>query len=133
MQSGTTGINTVRIYNPVKQGYDHDPEGTFIRTWVPELKNVETAFIHEPWKMYPIDQKTAGCVLGKDYPEPIIDHIEAAQAARKTVYGCRSGSAFRDEASRIQAKHGSRKSGLPATTRRRKKAKSDPAQFALDL
>ncbi|MGY9014312.1 MAG: FAD-binding domain-containing protein [Rhodospirillales bacterium] len=133
MQSGTTGINTVRIYNPVKQGYDHDPEGTFIRTWVPELKNVETAFIHEPWKMYPIDQKTAGCVLGKDYPEPIIDHIEAAQAARKTVYGCRSGSAFRDEASRIQAKHGSRKSGLPATPRRRKKATSDPAQFALDL
>ena len=133
MQSGTTGINTVRIYNPVKQGCDHDPEGNFIRTWVPELKNVETAFIHEPWKMYLIDQQTAGCILGKDYPKPIIDHVEAARAARKLVYGRRSGRDFRDEASRIQAKHGSRKSGLSATKRRHRKIILDAAQFTLDL
>ena len=133
MQSGTTGINTVRIYNPVKQGCDHDPEGNFIRTWVPELKNVETAFIHEPWKMYLIDQQTAGCILGKDYPKPIIDHVEAARAARKLVYGRRSGRDFRDEASRIQAKHGSRKSGLSTTKRRHRKIILDAAQFTLDL
>ena len=40
MQSGTSGINTVRIYNPIKQGLDHDPEGRFIRQWLPELRDV---------------------------------------------------------------------------------------------
>ena len=40
MQSGTTGINTIRIYNPVKQGYDHDPDGAFVKTWLPELSGI---------------------------------------------------------------------------------------------
>ena len=49
MQSGTSGINTVRIYNPIKQGLDHDPEGTFIRQWLPELQEVPVSGIHTPW------------------------------------------------------------------------------------
>ena len=49
MQSGTSGINTVRIYNPIKQGLDHDPEGTFTRQWLPELQEVPVSGIHTPW------------------------------------------------------------------------------------
>ena len=83
--------------------------------------------------MYLIDQQNAGWILGIDYPEPIINLVEAAQAARKNVYRRRRGSAFNDEASQIQAKHGSKKSGLLSKALRRKKAKSNPTQFILDL
>jgi len=46
MQAGITGINTVRMYNPIKQGLDHDPEGEFIKKWIPELRKVDTMYIH---------------------------------------------------------------------------------------
>ena len=82
MQSGMTGINTLRIYNPVKQGQDHDPEGDFIRQWVPELASVETEFIHEPWKMPEQKQVECGCRLRVDYPLPVVDHKEAVRHAR---------------------------------------------------
>jgi deoxyribodipyrimidine photo-lyase len=48
MQSGTTGINAIRIYNPIKQGADHDPLGIFIRHWIPELREMDQKFIHTP-------------------------------------------------------------------------------------
>ena len=116
MQSGTTGINTVRIYNPIKQGHDQDTDGVFVRRWVPELKDVPEEFIHEPWKW-----EKAGTVLGKTYPEPIIDHLTAAKEARQRIWAARKGPAFRAEANRIQDKHGSRKSGMPVTGQKRGK------------
>ena len=51
MQSGTTGINTVRAYSVIKQGRDHDPKGEFIRKWVSEMGSVPEKYVHEPWKM----------------------------------------------------------------------------------
>ena len=51
MQSGTTGINTLRIYNPTKQAVEQDPRGVFIRRWVPELARVPPAYVHMPWTM----------------------------------------------------------------------------------
>jgi len=127
MQSGTTGINTVRIYNPVKQGYDQDPEGAFVRRWVPELASVPDEFVHEPWRW-----DGAGGVLGKAYPFPIVDHLAAAKEARAKVWAVRKGPDYRAAAARIQTKHGSRKSGMPMTGRRpRKRAVS--GQIALPL
>ena len=125
MQSGTTGINTIRIYNPVKQGHDQDPDGNFVRQWVPELSAVPDEFIHEPWTWENADQ-----VLGKRYPFPIIDHLAAAKEARQKIWSVRKGPSFRDGAAAIQDKHGSRKSGIPMTGRKRK---SKPPADQLDL
>lgn len=114
MQSGTTGINTVRIYNPVKQGYDQDPNGAFIRRWVPELSRVPDQHIHEPWTAAGADQ-----IIGRSYPDRIFDHLAAAKYAREQVWSVRKGSGFRDQANAIVSKHASRKSG-PAKQRRQK-------------
>ena len=70
MQSGTTGINTIRIYNPIKQGLDQDPKGTFVRQWVPELKDIDHDFIHTPWLS---PNKPKG------YPAPIVDEKTSRQ------------------------------------------------------
>ncbi|MEM7616654.1 MAG: FAD-binding domain-containing protein, partial [Pseudomonadota bacterium] len=119
MQSGTTGINTVRIYNPVKQGKDQDPTGAFTRQWVPELRDIPTPMLQEPWRA-----DAAPDVLGKTYPFPIVDHLEAAKAARQRVWGVRSNAAFRSKADAIQDKHGSRKSRIPMRGRKPKAAAS---------
>ena len=109
MQSGTTGINTLRIYSPTKQGKDHDPDGTFIRQWVPALKNVPLKYLHEPSKM-PFDiQQTVGCVIGIDYPEPLVDHVAAAREAKKRIYELRRQPELRRQAEAVMEKHGSRK------------------------
>ena len=101
MQSGTTGINTVRIYNPIKQGIDHDPDGSFIRKWIPELKDVPDSGIHQPWAF---PDKLNG------YPLPIVDENTARKAAAAKVYALRKGQRYQNEAEAIVHKHGSRKS-----------------------
>ncbi|MEL7203029.1 MAG: deoxyribodipyrimidine photo-lyase [Pseudomonadota bacterium] len=125
MQSGTTGINTVRIYNPVKQGMDQDPTGEFTRRWVPELAAIPDKHLQEPWKA-----DNAGDVLGKSYPDRIVDHLEAAKEARQRIWAVRRGDDFRTEAAGIQQKHGSRKSGIP---NRGQRPKRQTAQLDLPL
>ena len=127
MQSGTTGINTMRVYNPVKQGLDQDPTGAFIRRLVPELEGVPDAFIHEPWKW------SGASSLA--YPPPIVDHATAAKAAKDALYALRKGAGYQELARKIVTKHGSRKAGTPATGRKPKaKAKGvQTDQLALDL
>jgi deoxyribodipyrimidine photo-lyase len=110
MQSGTTGINTIRIYNPVKQARDHDPEGVFVQRWIPELQGLPLAYLFEPWTTPRLIQEQAGCLLGRDYPLPIIDLQSATRYARESVWGVRKGRDFRDEAQAIFEKHGSRQS-----------------------
>ena len=107
MQSGTTGINTMRVYNPVKQGYDQDPSGQFIRRFVPELVEVPDTFLQEPWRWEGAARLAS--------PAPIVDHLTAAQAAREALSGVRKAPAHRPEADQIAFKHGSRKAGLPMT------------------
>ena len=107
MQSGTTGINTLRIYSPTKQALDHDPQGRYVRQWVPEF-----------------------CTAA--YPAPIVDEASALAAARQRLYSLRQTREAHDEASAIQHKHGSRKSGLPPSGPRARRTRgADGGQGSL--
>jgi deoxyribodipyrimidine photo-lyase len=105
MQAGTTGINTVRIYNPVKQSQEHDPQGAFIKKWVPELVPVPTAFVHEPWKMTYMDQVFCGFHLGEHYPLPIVDLQVSGKIAREKIWGHRKNLQVKKEGKRILHTH----------------------------
>ena len=107
MQSGTTGINSIRIYNPIKQGIDHDPNTIFIKKWIPELKKIAKEKIHNPIE---IDNNKS------DYPKMIIDEKLARKEAAKKIFSIRKLIGHKEEAKRIYNKHGSRKSGLKKTT-----------------
>ena len=109
MQSGTTGINTLRIYNPVKQSMDQDPQGTFIKQWIPELAGFDELRIHAPWQATPMEQLSAGCTIGQHYPGPIVDHLEASRFARHSITARRRSDQGKDEQQQVLAKHGSRK------------------------
>jgi len=119
MQSGTTGINTLRMYSPTKQAKDHDPQGVFIQRWVPELARVPVPYLAEPWTMPAPLQEWAGCRIGQDYPAPIVDEKSALRAAKERMYGLRQQDQARLEAEAVQARHGSRKSGLAPSSGRR--------------
>lgn len=102
MQSGVTGINTPRIYNPVKQGIEQDPQGAFTRRWVPELATVPDIYLQEPWKW-----PGAQGLLGRRYPEPVVDLAKAAKTAREAVWGLRRNAGFAGAAAAITRKHAS--------------------------
>jgi deoxyribodipyrimidine photo-lyase len=129
MQSGVTGINTLRIYNPIKQSQEHDKTGVFIKRWLPELRDVSNVWVHEPSKMNLLMQKNMNCVIGTDYPNPIVAHAQAVKSARAKISVGRKQQGYRDEALKILQKLGSRKRPLKKI-RRRAKLKS---QLSLDL
>jgi deoxyribodipyrimidine photo-lyase len=105
MQAGTTGVNTVRMYNPVKQSLDHDPEGTFIKAWVPELRAISAEHIHAPHLMTFEEQELCGVHIGNDYPFPIIELESAARHAREAIWGHRKKDEVKAEGKRIVATH----------------------------
>ncbi|WP_293940971.1 FAD-binding domain-containing protein [Sphingomonas sp.] len=131
MQSGETGINTVRVYSPIKQGHDQDPSGDFIRAWVPELAGVAGALVHEPWRI-DVFANASPC---PGYPLRIVDHKAATERAKNEIFSRRKSAEARAEAQGVYIKHGSR-AGLRA--RRGAKARAlEPKlaapQFSLDL
>ncbi len=121
MQSGTTGINTIRMYNPVKQARDQDPDGVFVRHWIPALAKVPDQWIFEPWKMPRIIQEQVGCQIGADYPAPIVDLQEASKRARDLVWGVRDEPQFGKKAQAVFQKLGSRNKLREGQTIRQKK------------
>lgn len=109
MQSGTTGISTVRIYNPIKQVSDHDAEGLFIRKWVPELADVPDQHLPEPHRMPLRLQRQYGCIIGVDYPAPIVEHHRAVAKARAYLKNIRGTDNARQERDSVFDRHGSRR------------------------
>lgn len=121
MQSGTTGINTIRAYSMTKQGKDQDPKGDYIRKWIPELSMIPTKYIHEPWKM-PIEvQENVSCLIDTHYPSPIVDEVTSRKEGVKRSYAARSTKESRTQSKLVLQKHGSRTS---PRKRRPKKDKS---------
>jgi deoxyribodipyrimidine photo-lyase len=99
MQAGLTGINTIRIYNPIKQAEEHDSEALFIREWVPELVHVPLPFIFQPETM-PREWR-----VKSGYPEPIINLSEAHRKARETLWALQKRPEVQLESRRILGRH----------------------------
>jgi deoxyribodipyrimidine photo-lyase len=116
MQSSTVGINTIRIYSPSKQARDQDPNGDFIRRWLPELAGVPNEYIHTPW-LAPKRQRGS-------YPEPMVDEVEAAKLARSRIYAARRTPEFIAYTAQVLEQHGSRKR---SSQKRGKTKKTNPA------
>lgn len=105
MQSGTTGINTIRIYNPIKNSEEHDSEGVFIKQWLLELAEVPVHLVHEPWKMNEMEQQFYNCKIGIDYPKPIVNIEETRKYASDIVWSFRKNDEVKQEGKRILQKH----------------------------
>jgi deoxyribodipyrimidine photo-lyase len=79
--SGADAAPYFRVFNPILQGEKFDPDGTYIRRWVPELARLPAGLIHQPWRATPLELKGAEVELGKSYPAPIVDHRQARERA----------------------------------------------------
>ena len=110
MQAGTTGINTIRIYNPVKQSLEHDPDAVFIKKWVKELEHLPKEFALEPWKLTPIEENEFGFTYGIDYPEKIVNTDETYRFANKTLWEIKKSSEAKENSEKILSKHVKQKS-----------------------
>ena len=108
MQSGTTGINAMRVYSPVKQSLDHDPEGKFIQFWCPELQALPKDWIHAPWEMPEMIQTQFGVIIGQHYPAPLVDLAESAKQAKAKLSAARKDPNAKAQAKQVFEKHGSR-------------------------
>ena len=132
MQSGTTSINANRIYNPIKQGKDHDSNGNFIKKWVPELKNLPNSFIHEPWLL---EKFNTEIYRNCDYVKPIIDIRETTIKAKKKIQEITKEEGYWAISKEIYLKHGSRKinSKNKRTLSNSKNTKEKGIQYELKL
>ena len=105
MQAGTTGINTIRIYNPTKLAQDHDSDARFIKQWIPELEALPAHLAIEPWKITPMEEMMYSFQYGIDYPHRIVDIASTSKFAREELWRIKNESAVRRESKRILTKH----------------------------
>jgi deoxyribodipyrimidine photo-lyase len=105
MQAGETGVNMLRIYNPIKNSLEHDPECEFIKKWVPELKELPVQFIHDPSKMTFLDQKFHNFDIGVNYPKQIVNIERTRKFASDYLWGIKKSPLAKEESSRILSLH----------------------------
>ena len=129
MQSGMTGINMNRIYNPIKQSMDQDPDGVFIRQYVPELAAVPNDWIHAPWRMPVSLQTKLGVRIGQTYPAPVGDPVQMAREAKQRLSHWIATHAMAEERDRVVRMHASKMRQV----RPRYATTSSRAQLGLEL
>lgn len=105
MQAGITGINTVRVYNPIKQSQTHDTEGIFIKKWLPTLQHIPNKLIHKPFEMTELEQQFYHCRIGKDYPKPIVNFKVTYQNATKVLWELKKHETVKAENKEILKRH----------------------------
>jgi deoxyribodipyrimidine photo-lyase len=103
IHAGTAGAGSMLAYNPVKQAQELDPQGVFVRRWLPTLRAVPDAYIFEPWTMPPAVQTDCGVTIGTDYPAPLVEHLQAARQARARVAEAQVAAGIRPQSSRGKA------------------------------
>jgi len=111
--TGTDAAPYVRVFNPSSQGKTFDATGAFVRSMIPALRGVPPAYVHEPWTMPPLLQAELGCVIGRDYPAPVVDHTFARGRALEAYRVLSLPGAERSEAS---TRHGFTRSVKPVKT-----------------
>ena len=125
MQSGTTGINTTRVYNPIKQAQDHDPQGHFVRRWIPAMRRVPDTWLFEPWRMPASVQAQCGVVVGRDIPMPIVDLDAATKVSKQRLHARRQQPEVKAANSGVVTTHASRRA-KPKRTSRLSRPAGDP-------
>ncbi len=116
MQSGTTGINTTRVYNPIKQAMDHDPQGQFVRQWLPAMRRVPDSWLFEPWQMGADLQARCGVQVGQDIARPPVELKAALRTSKERMHALRRQPAVRAAKTAVVERHGSRR-GMPGASR----------------
>ena len=133
MQSGTTGINATRVYNPIKQAHDQDPHGHFVRRWLPYLRKVPQTWLFEPWRMPADVQARCGVQVGVDIPLPVVDLDMATRTAKARLHSLRAQPDVKAGKAAIVTRHGSRKRSAGHATTRRNASSAAPSPQATQL
>ncbi|MCK6612488.1 MAG: FAD-binding domain-containing protein, partial [Bacteroidia bacterium] len=97
MQAGTVGTHIIRTYDVVKQSYQQDPMGTFIKQWVPELSELSLPYVHEPWKLSQLERKR----LIPLYPEPVVDLRQSRKHAQDELWALKKSKEARQHSKRL--------------------------------
>lgn len=122
MQSGTTGINTTRVYNPIKQAQDHDPHGHFVRRWLPHMRRVPDTWLFEPWRIPETLQTQLGLEAGRDIVSPVVDLTLATREAKQRLHSRRQSAEVRAGKQAVVDKHASRQPALTRHSTSRKRS-----------